>query len=301
MILVAGGTGLVGSAVVAELLRRGETVAVLGRDRGKIDLAFEGAVEARAADVRDPASLPAAMAGADVVINAVQIPTSPIEVPRKGWTFEEVDYKGTVNQVDAAKQAGVKRFVYVSGVGASPQADKHWFRFKWQAEQYLAESGLEWTVVRQTWVFGPRDRSLNRILGFSNFLPFLPIFGSGEQAMQPVFVEDVGRVLAEAALSDRTANQVLELGGPEVMSMNQVLKTGLEVMGRKRPILHQPMFAGRVLGTLAGLLPVTPPLTRDAVSFISEPAVADNSNLQRTLQPELTRLRDGLSTYLGQK
>src|SRR5688572_33405302 len=100
MILVSGGTGMVGSAVVAELRKRGETVAVLGRDRAKVQKAFAGTVDAREADVTKPATLASAFEGVDVVVNAVQFPTSPIEVPRKGWTFEEVDYRGTVNQVD---------------------------------------------------------------------------------------------------------------------------------------------------------------------------------------------------------
>ncbi len=299
MILVTGGTGFVGSAIVGELLKRGEKVAVLGRDASKIERLFGGRVEARGADVRDPAALANAMSGADVVVNAVQFPTSPIEVPRRGWTFEEVDYKGTLNQVNAAKAAGVKRFVTVSGVGAAADARQHWFRFKWQAEQHLINSGLEWTVVRPSWVYGPGDKALNRLLGFTNFLPFMPLFGDGKQAMQPVFVDDVGRVLAEAALSPAAANQLFELGGPEVMSMNEVLKTALDVMGRKRFILHQPIFVGRAIGKLAALQPfVTPPLTADAVDFIANAATADNANLERALHPALTPLRQALETYL---
>ncbi|HLG11770.1 MAG TPA: NAD(P)H-binding protein [Dehalococcoidia bacterium] len=299
MILVTGGTGFVGSAIVGELLKRGERVAVLGRDASRIERLFGGKVEARAGDVRRPDSLAAAMTGADVVINSVQFPTSPIEVPRRGWTFEEIDYQGTVNQVDAAKAAGVKRFVTVSGVGAAADARQHWFRFKWQAEQHLVNSGLEWTVVRPSWVYGPGDKALNRLLGFTNFLPFMPMFGDGKQAMQPVFIDDVGRVIADAALSPAAANQLFELGGPEVMSMNDVLKTGLEVMGRKRFLLHQPLFVGKAIGKLASLQPfITPPLSAGAVDFIANPATADNSNLERVLQPQLTPLRKALETYL---
>jgi len=299
MILVTGGTGFIGAAVVEELLARGEQVAVVGRDAARIRRRFGERVTARAVDVRDPSpeGLPAAFAGAEVVINAVQFPTSPIEIPRRGWTFEEVDYKGTVNQVEAAKAAGVRRFVYLSGVGAAPAAAQHWFRFKWQAEQHLAASGLEWAVVRPTWVYGPNDNSLNRLLRFGRFLPFLPMFGNGKQAMQPVFVEDVARVVAEAALRPEAANQLFELGGPEVMSMDEVLKTALAVMGKRRFILHQPVFIGKAIGRVASLLP-TPPLTADAVEFIVLPAVADNANLERVLRPKLTPLREGLETYL---
>jgi NADH dehydrogenase len=299
MILVSGGTGFVGSAVVQELLRRGQEVAVLGRDASRIDRLFGGKVGARAADVGRPETLAPAMAGADIVISAVQFHTSPIEVPRRGWTFEEVDYKGTVNQVNAASAAGVKRFVMVSAVGAAENASQHWFRFKWQAEQHLINSGLEWTIVRPTWVYGPNDRALNRLLGFTNFLPFMPFFGNGKQAMQPVLVDDVGRVVADAALSPATANKLFELGGPDVMSMNDVLKTALEIMGRKRFILHMPMFVGKAAGTLFSLQPfVTPPLTADAVDFLANPATADNSSLERALHPTLTPLRAGLETYL---
>ena len=298
MILVTGGTGFVGSAIVRELLKRGEAVAVLGRDAAKTQRAFANTVEARVADVTQPSSLQAAMAGADVVINAVQFPTSPIEVPKRGWTFEEVDYKGTLNQVDAAKAAGVKRFVDISAVGADISAEKHWFRLKGLAEQHLQQSGLEYVILRPTWVYGPNDHALNRLLGFTRFLPFLPLFGDGKQEMQPVFVDDIGWVAAEAVSSAAAANQVVEVGGPEVMTMNQVLKTGLSVLGRRRFILHQPVFVGKAIGSVAQLLP-TPPLTPDAVEFITFPAVANNLALQRIFDPKLTPLREGLSTYLS--
>jgi NADH dehydrogenase len=147
-------------------------------------------------------------------------------------------------------------------------------------------------------VFGPGDHALNRLLGFTKFLPFLPLFGDGKQDMQPVFIDDVGAVVGDAATKPEAANQLFELGGPDVMSMNDVLKTAMDVADRRRPILHQPMFVGKVLGTIAGVLP-TPPLSADAVEFIAAPAVADTSNLQRVLSPKLTQLREGLATYLG--
>lgn len=297
MILVSGGTGMVGSAIVKELLRRGEKVAVLGRDADKIRKRLGDTVEARAGDVRDPATLATAMEGIDVVVNAVQFPGSPIENRRKGYTFEEVDLKGTRYQVDAAKKAGVRRFVYISGVGAAKDAEKHWFRYKWEAENYLQNSGIEWVIVRPTWVFGPEDVSLNRFLGFGRMLPVIPMFGDGKQDMQPVFIDDVGRVAADAATKPEAANMLFELGGPERMAMNDVVKTALDVQGKKRPLLHQPVFVGKLIGSLPSIPPL-PPLTADAIDFITEPAVADNSTLERVLHPKLTPLRDGLATYL---
>lgn len=297
MILVTGGTGFVGSAIVKELLRRGEKVAVLGRDAEKIHRRLGTNVDPRAGDVRDAATLPAAMQGIDIVINAVQFPGSPIENRRKGYTFEEIDLKGTRHQVDAAKAAGVKRFVYVSGVGASKEAEKHWFRYKWEAEDYVQKSGLEWVVLRPTWVYGPEDVSLNRFLGFASKLPFVPMFGNGKQDMQPVFIDDVARAAVDCALKPEAANLVFEIGGPEVMSMNDVVSTALEVLGKKRMLLHQPVFVGKTIGTLSGIMP-SPPLSADAIDFMTEAATADNKLLLEVLKPKLTSLRDGLRTYL---
>jgi NADH dehydrogenase len=298
MILVSGGTGFIGTAVVAELKRRGEEVAVLGRSAAKIKARFGDIVEVRQADVRDPATLGGVFTGVDTVINCVQFPNYPIENKRRGLTFKAVDLAGTRNQVDAAKTAGVRRFVYLSGVGVAPDAAKHWFRAKAEAEAYLEASGLEWTVVRPSWVYGPGDKSLNRLIGFSRFLPFVPNFGDGKQPMQPAFIDDVGRVVAEAALSSACVNERLEIGGPEVLSMDAVLKTALDVMGRRRFVLYQPVFIGRVIGTIASFLP-GPPLTADAVEFVISPAVADNSRLEAVLHPRLTPLREGLSTYVA--
>jgi NADH dehydrogenase len=288
---------MVGSAIVKELLRRGEKVAVLGRDEAKIRQRLGTEVEVREGDVRQPDSLASAFDGIDIVINAVQFPGSPVENRGKGFTFEEVDLKGTRNQIDAAKKADVRRFVYISGVGASKDADKHWFRFKWEAENYLQKSGLEWVVVRPTWIFGPEDVSLNRFLGFGKMLPFIPMFGDGKQDMQPVFIDDVGRVAADAAIKPEAANQIFELGGPERMSMNDVVKAALEVQGKKKALLHQPVIVGKLIGSLPNL-PIMPPLTADAIDFITNEAVADNSAVERVLQPRLTPLREGLATYL---
>lgn len=299
MILVTGGTGLVGAAAVRELARRGKPVAVLSRDASKVTRRFPDlTVEARQGDVGDAASLRAAFAGAEAVINCVQFPNSPIENKRKGWTFEQVDYQGTVRQVEAANEASVSRFVYVSGVGAAPDAEKHWFVFKWRAEEAVRTSGMPYVIIRPTWVYGPEDAALNRFLGFARRLPFVPMFGDGKQLMQPLFIDDLGRLLVDALKRSEAENQTFEAGGPEQLSMDDVIKTALDLAGRRRPILHQPVALGKLLGTLLQLLP-GPLLTSDAIDFITNEAVADNSALERVFAPTLTPLGEGLATYLA--
>ena len=299
MILVAGGTGFVGAAVVRELARRDQQVAVLSRDAAKVAERFRDLnIEARQGDVRDPESLRAAFEGAEAVINCVQFPNSPIENKRKGWTFEQIDEQGTARQVEAAKSAGVQRFVYMSGAGAAPDAEKHWFVSKWRAEEAIRASGVPHVIFRTSWVYGPEDVALNRFLGFARWLPFVPTFGDGNQLMQPIFVDDLGRLLADAVERPEAENQTFEVGGPERISMDDVVRTALEVTGRRRPMLHQPVVLGKLLATGLQFLP-GPPLTPDAIDFITGEAIADNSALERVFAPQLTPLREALATYLG--
>lgn len=298
LVLVAGGSGFIGSAVTRELVRRGRPVAVLSRDPRRVGAALRDvAVEGRQGDVRDPSTLDSALAGVETVINAVQFPGSPIEQPRKGYTFDEVDYKGTLNLVAAAKRCGARRFVYLSGAGASPKADKHWFRLKWQAEEAIRGSGLTYTIFRPSWVYGPRDVSLNRFLNLSRFLPFVPIFGTGKQRMQPVYVEDVARAVADSLESAAAENATFEIGGPDVMTMDDVVRTALRVLGRRRLLLHPSARVAKLAAAPLRLLP-SPPLTPDAIDFITHDAVADNTALIEALHPRLTPLREGLETYL---
>lgn len=300
MILVAGGTGFVGGGIVRELARRGEKVAVFTRDAGRARGRFPGLeIEYREGDVRDPESLRPAVQGAEVVIGCVQFPNSPMESRRRGYTFEEIDAAGTERLVQASKEAGVKRYIYLSGAGAAPDAKYHWHRAKWRAETAVRESGIPYVIFRPSWLFGPEDVALNRFLGMARFLPFVPIIGDGNrQRLQPVFIDDVGRAVAEALDSPAADNQVFEIGGPEVLSMNEIVRTALEVSGRRRPLLSFPKGLMKLLATFLRVLP-GPPLTPDAVEFVTMDALADPAEVQGKLGITVTPLPDALATYLA--
>lgn len=298
MILVAGGTGFVGSGIVRELARRGKPVAVLTRNASRTKR-FSGLdVTYREGDVTRPESLAAAMQGVEAVVGCQQFPNSPIENPGKGYTFEKVDAEGTENLVRAAKAAGVKRYVYLSGAGAAPEGP-HWFRAKWRAETAVRESGLTFTILRPSWVYGPEDKSLNKFLGMARFLPFVPLIGNaGKQRMQPVFIDDVGRAVAESLDNPAAANQIFELGGPDVMSMTDAVRTALQVAGRRRLLLSSPKPLMKLLASVLQFAPGRP-LTPDAVDFITGDALGDPVVIQRALGLRPTPLREALATYLG--
>ena len=141
-VVVAGGSGFIGSAVVRRLVARGDTVSVMtahpGRSAERIRRAGAEPVEG---DIQKPGSLRKPLEGAEVVVQSLTFPSFPVEKKGRGWTFEEFEARGTKSLVEAARAGGVKRFVYVSGVGVAPDAPKVWHRAKWEGEQAILEIG----------------------------------------------------------------------------------------------------------------------------------------------------------------
>jgi NADH dehydrogenase len=239
------------------------------------------------------------MAGVEAIVGCQQFPNSPIENRGRGYTFELVDAQGTENLVAAARTAGVTRYVYLSGAGADPNADRHWFRAKARAEAAVRDSGITHTVLRPSWVYGPEDKALNRFLGMSQMLPFVPLIGNaGKQRLQPVFIDDVARAAVESLANPAAANQTFEAGGPHVLTMKEIVAAALEAAGRKRLLLSAPApvmkFAASVLQFLPGR-----PLSPDAIDFITADALADPSALEGALGLKMTPLWQALATYLG--
>ncbi len=296
-IAVAGGTGFVGGGIALELHRRGHRVVVLSRG-GDLTAPLPREIETRRADVSTGDGLDEALRDVDAVVIALAFENLPIEAPRKHQTFLEVDAAGTERVVRAADAAGVRRVVYVSGAGAAPEATRHWFRAKWRAEEAVRASSMTWTIIRPTWIYGPRDVALNRFLGFARQLLMVPMTNLGRQRLAPVFIDDVGRLVADSLVGDAATNQVFELGGPDDLSMRQIIATALRVAGLRRPIIPGPTPLIK-LAAIPLSWSSAPILTPDAVDFINQPAVVDLGPLLERMPRRLTPLADGLATYLG--
>lgn len=297
-VAVAGGTGFVGGGIAAELRRRGHRVVVLSERGADARGELPDDVEIRRADVRRPDGLTEALRGVDALAIALAFRNLPMESPRRGQTFRQVDGEGTEHLVAAAREAGVDRLVYISGAGAAPDAERHWFRAKWQAEEAVRASRLTWTIIRPTWIYGPRDVALNRFVGFARRLPFVPLTNGGGQRLAPVFVDDVARLAADALELDAARDQVFEIGGPETLTMRGIIARTLRVAGLRRPILPGPTPLIKLAAVPLSLLP-EPPLTPAAVDFINQPATVDLGPLLERLPRRLTPLDEGLATYLG--
>ena len=298
-VLVGGGTGFIGSAVVRELLDR-RPVAVLTRSVERVPRRFRGGrVELRQGDVTDPRTLPEALAGIDTVVQCVQFPGFPVERPSAGRTFMDVDAAGTRAVVEAAVKAGVRKIVYLSGVGADIESDRTWYRAKGIAEAAVRESGLRYVIVRPSWTYGPGDRSLNRFVGLMRTIPLVfPQLGPGSQRINPVYVDDVARLVVEALEGDGADGATIEIGGPDVLSMDEIVRATMRALDREKPIVHVPLGLARIAGAVLERFPGQL-LSSEAVDFVVQSAVANLEELGRRFPDLRPRdLESALASYL---
>lgn len=299
-VLVAGGTGFLGAAFVRRLHDGGHRVLVLSRDPSKVPGRFPGReVEGREGDVTRPTTLEGTLDDVEVVVQTVQFPGFPVQDPSRGHTFREVDGRGTANVAERADRAGVQRLVYLSGVGADPASDRPWFRAKAMAERAVREGTFAHSIVRPSWVYGPEDRSLNLFAKLVRWTPGVFVqLGDGQQRLNPVYVEDVAAaVAAEVGRVDRS-DATFEIGGPVTYTMDAVVRVLMDAIGRRKPVVHVPERLARAGAALAELLPGRP-ISRDAIEFLTQGAVADLDTL-RERQPDLplTPLPEALDAYL---
>lgn len=295
---MTGGTGFIGSHVVRELLALYPAIPLriltrrlqTGNPWGRRVTFVQGNVTA-------PATLPPAVAGIDAVVHCVQFPNHPVEDPARGWTYLEVDGKGTKNLVEECKRTGVRRFVYFSGAGVSKDKNQPWFRAKSMAEDSIRASGMEYVIFRPSWVYGPEDRSLNKFVSFTRYLPFVPVIGNGGVRIQPISVFDVARVAALAVSKTEATNKVFDLGGPQELNIDQVLRTVQRVLGKRRVLVHHPVVFMKFVAGLMSILP-NPSLSPSAIDFILTETRVDPRPAEEIFGVRFESLEAGLHRYL---
>jgi len=261
MILVTGASGFVGRYVVRALAGRGDRVRALVRDAAGAAVLGDVDCEVARGDVTDPASLSEAATGCDSVVHLVAIITG------RRAAFEHVIAQGTVNVIDAAREAGARRIVHMSalGVGQATKDTVPYYRAKWAAEESVRGSGLGHAILRPSFVFGPDGGALPQFLRIARLAPVTPIVGKGKQRLQPVWVDDLARGVVLAL--GRSDTLEVELGGPDVVDWNELWPRIKLALGTKRPALHVPVWLMRPQALLLERLP-SPPVTRDQLRML---------------------------------
>jgi len=293
VILVTGSTGFVGPHVVHALRERDKPVRALVRTpsgRSATTLAAWGA-ELVQGDMTDRESLRRAVDGAEVVLHLVAIRQGPEE------QFRQIMEQGTRELVAAAQEAGVRRFVLMSALGTSEETKDlvPYYHAKWEQEQTLRASGLEHVIFRPSFVFARDGGILPTFRNLAKLTPVTPIIGSGQQRIQPIWIDDVGAYFAQSVDLPEAANRMFELGGPDVVSWNEFWQRLKSVLGQRRPSIHVPTRVMRVNALLTERLPGNVPLTRDLLKMLEHgDNVVSNDDAVRTFELPLVPLDEQL-------
>ncbi len=301
LITVFGGSGFVGGQVVQALARRGWRIRVAVRrpDRAyKLQTAGNvGQIQAVRCDVTRPEDVAAALVGADAAVNLVGI---LYEQGRS--TFQAIHVDASRNIAEACAAARVGRLVQMSAIGANPESASDYALSKAAAEMAVREVKPDAVVIRPSIVFGSGDSFLNRFAAMATIAPALPLIGFGRTRFQPVYVGDVAEAVARAAELPEAAGRTFELGGPEVMTFEDVLKLILRETRRHNGLIPLPFFAARMIGSVAQLtafVGIAPVLTHDQVVLLeSDNVVAESAEGLTDLGIEPTGIEAIAPSYL---
>jgi len=271
VVCITGSTGFVGRHIAKELCSRGLKVRCLARASSDLSSLNGLPVEIFRGDITDEASLQPALQGAVSVVHLVAIIRET-----KGASFEAINLSGTRNLVQAAKRMGVKKLVYMSNLGAGPDKRFLLLYTKWRAEEEVRSSGIDFTILRPSVMFGRGDGFVCVLADIIKKLPLVPVIGSGRTKFQLISVEDVATCVAESLTNKRTGNQIIPLGGPKYLDYEEIVDLIIERLKLGRRKVHLPVslmhFVVRTGEKLGLTLPVTSAqlalLTRDNITSL---------------------------------
>lgn len=284
-VFITGGTGFVGSELVRQLVSAGHEVKALVRPGSEGNMAPRERVEIHHGDATEVTSIAGALAGCDAVIHLIGIIR---EFPDRGITYQRLHVDTTQNLLAAAEAQGVRRFLHMSANGARENGSTGYHRSKWQAEELVRSSGLDWTIFRPSMIFGPDCPFVTILAELIRRLPIIPVVGDGQYRMQPVALEQLAASFAAALKMPATIGTAYALGGGESYNYEQVIDLIAQAMGRNQPVkIHQPLFMVRPMVRVMELSDNSP-LTIDQLTMLLEGNVCNPQLWAKTfnLSPE---------------
>lgn len=280
-VFVTGGTGFVGKAVIHALQAHGFSVRCLVRPGSEADLKGFEAIERVPGNVLLPKGLEASMEGCSALIHLVGIIR---ERPGRGVTFERLHSMATANMVKAAEAAEVPRFIHMSALGTRPNASSRYHRTKWDAEEGVRASRLQWIIFRPSIIYGVGDGFVSLLARMIKWFPAVPVLGDGKYRLQPVAVEQVAQGFARALAYPKSKNQTYEVGGPRPYAFTEILDLIGAALGKTkvRKVYH-PLGLVRPLVRVLQPLPFFP-LTSDQLTMLQEDSVCDPAPFYQTFE-----------------
>jgi len=282
MLLVSGAAGFVGSRLVTRLAQQGERPHALVRHAAKAKTALPAdGYDLFIGDTTLPSSLDAALAGVDTVIHAAFITADRKEGAEVN--YYQTNVTGTRNLVEAARRAGVKRMIVLTGLGTKPATPGSYMQGRYEAVQIVRESGLAWSALGPSILFGPGAAFFKGLSDLIRRVPVVtPMIGDGKVEFQPIWVEDVVTCLIKLAREpERYDGRMIDVGGPEVYSYAQILDLLMAKLNKRRIKLPGPTPLARLgAGVMEFVLP-KPPVTRAAMALCEFPNVTDIDSVEK--------------------
>jgi uncharacterized protein YbjT (DUF2867 family) len=296
MIVITGATGFVGQEVVKQARADGHAVRAIVRDpkaRAALALVEKYGVELFHGNVIYAPSLEGSMQGGNCVIHLVGIIHE-----WKENTFQRVHTEATANVVEAARKAGLKRYLHMSALGTRADARSRYHQTKWAAEEEVRKSGLAWTIFRPSVIYGPGDQSIAVLSNLLRRAPFVPVLGNGNSKIQPVSVENVAKSFVSAVKNDGTIGKTYDLCGPDAFTWNELYDKLLTFYGLRKPKLHLPLPIARVIASVAEKALAKPPFNRDQLLMVQEDNIGDPKPAERDFALEQETFEQGIARYL---
>jgi uncharacterized protein YbjT (DUF2867 family) len=281
MILITGATGYIGRHLVSRLVSQGERPRCLVRDTQRAaGILPADKVDFVQGNTTQPDSLGAAMQGVVTVVHAAFLTADRKQ--SAGNHYQETNVQGTANVIKAAQDAGVKRIIEMSGLGTKPDKPGSYMQGRYLAEKMLKESGLDWTIIQPSVLFGKDAPFIKGLSELIRTAPVVPLIGGGKIMFQPIYVEDVVTVVIKV-LEDpaRTTGKTYTIGGPEYYSFTQIIDALLRAMHKTRSKVYAPTpLVGIGAAVMEAVLP-KPPLTRAAMTLFSFDNTTDLDSVER--------------------
>lgn len=297
-IAITGGTGFVGRNIARALLREGHQVVLIARGHDHTDpsICAEAGVQFRSIGLENTAALTDAFTGCDAVAHC-----AGINREIAGQTYQQVHVDGTCHVVDAARRAGVRKIVLLSFLRARPNCGSGYHESKWQAEELVRHSGLNFTVLKCGVIYGRGDHMLDHLSHAFHTFPIFAFVGFRDQLIRPNAVADVARI-AKAALVDAALPQsTVAVVGPETLTLREAVRRVAKVVGRRPLMFPLPVWFHYLLGWAVERIMTVPLVSVAQVQMLSEGLAEANppcKPVPPALAPKLAfteeRIRDGL-------
>jgi uncharacterized protein YbjT (DUF2867 family) len=264
VVCITGSTGFVGRHVAQELCSRGLKVRCMVRPTSNLAPLAGLDIETRWGDITDATSLEKALQNIETAVHLVAVIRET-----KGATFETINLGGTKNLLHAARRMKVKRFIYMSNLGAGPDRRFPLLYTKWQAEEEVKNSGINFVILRPSVMFGRGDGFISVLAEIIRRTPVVPVIGSGKTRFQLISVEDVAACVAQAVKEQTITNKTVLLGGPEHLTYEEIVDLIIERLKLRRRKAHIPVPLMRFVAGAGEKLGLTLPVTSAQLAMLT--------------------------------